>query len=110
LALHQEGIRISLDNFGKGFASLRYLQEFPLDKFKIDKSFVINLVEHPEDTAMLEALINLGQSFKIQVVAEGVEVQEQVNILADLNCFAMQGYHFSKPLNAADAGQFLAHH
>jgi diguanylate cyclase (GGDEF)-like protein len=110
LALHQEGIRISLDNFGKGFASLRYLQEFPLDKFKIDKSFVINLVEHPEDTAMLEALINLGQSFKIQVVAEGVEVQEQVNILADLNCFAMQGYHFSKPLNATDASQFLAHH
>ncbi|BFM41341.1 EAL domain-containing protein [Synechocystis sp. LKSZ1] len=110
LALHDGGIRISLDNFGKGFASLRYLQEFPLNKFKIDKSFVINLVEHPENTAMLEALINLGQSFKVQVVAEGVEVQEQVNILADLNCFAMQGYHFSKPLNAEDASQFLVNH
>lgn len=110
LSLYHQGIRVSLDNFGKGITSLRYLEKFPLNQFKIDKSLVINLIEHPENTAMVEALIHLGQSFKIQAVAEGVERQEQINILTSLNCFTMQGYYFSKPLNAVDASQFLVNY
>ncbi len=108
--LHSAGIHVSLDDFGKGYVSVRHLQELSLDKFKIDKIFVNNLLENPTATTMLEALINLGRSFKIQVVSEGVETETQVQILQGLNCTSMQGYYFSKPMSSQDSSRFLLDH
>lgn len=109
-ALESLGIQLSLDDFGVDYASIRYLQELPIHKVKIDKSFVAQLSDDPQNTMMLSALINLGQGFNIQVVAEGVETQSQLNVLQNLHCVIMQGYRFSQPLLTEDATKFLLQH
>jgi EAL domain-containing protein (putative c-di-GMP-specific phosphodiesterase class I) len=109
-ALDCLGIQLSLDDFGVDYASIRYLQELPIHKVKIDKSFVAQLSNDPQNTMMLSALINLGQGFNIQVVAEGVETQSQLNVLQNLHCVIMQGYRFSQPLLTEDATKFLLQH
>ncbi|MGL5032392.1 MAG: EAL domain-containing protein [Microcystaceae cyanobacterium] len=109
-SLNKKGINLSLDDFGKDYASARFLQEFPIGKVKIDPALIDDLLVHPQNTKLLSALISLGNAFDIQVVAKGVEEQSQLNILKCLDCFIMQGYRFSHPLNSEAAAQFLFQH
>jgi diguanylate cyclase (GGDEF)-like protein len=105
--LQQLGIQISMDDFGTGYSSLSYLKKFPLNTLKIDRSFVQELTNNPQDTAIISAVISLGQNFNLRVVAEGVETLQQLELLRSLHCQEIQGYWFSRPLKAEDATQFL---
>ena len=102
--LHQAGVMIALDDFGTGYASLANLRQFPIDRLKIDKSFVQNT----EDAAIVKAVITLGASMGMKVVAEGVEDQAQLDALADYGCDQIQGYHFSRPMPAGMVPDYLA--
>jgi len=106
--LRQIGVNISLDDFGIGLGSLSCLQQFSLQTLKIHESFVINLPNQPKNQAIIRALLLLGQSLKIRIIAEGVETLEQVEHLRDLKCEEIQGYWFSHPLKTAELEQFLA--
>jgi diguanylate cyclase (GGDEF)-like protein len=101
--MHKAGVMIALDDFGTGYASLANLRQFPIDRLKIDKSFVQNA----EDAAIVKAVITLGSSMGMKVVAEGVEDQEQLDALADYGCDQIQGYHFSRPMPAAMVPGYL---
>ncbi|SEM52642.1 EAL domain-containing protein [Paenibacillus sp. OV219] len=94
------GIGISIDDFGTGYSSLSYLRRFPVDTLKIDKSFVQDLCVSSNDTAIVEAIIALAQSLKLHVLAEGVETEQQLQILSEKGCTDMQGYWLSHPLTA----------
>jgi len=97
------GITISIDDFGTGYSSLSYLKDFPIHALKIDRSFVCNLANSNSDTAIITAIIALANELNLAVVAEGVETQEQFDLLRLLDCEVMQGYLFSYPLSADDA-------
>ncbi len=101
------GVNVSIDDFGTGYSSLSYLQNFPIDKLKIDKSFV-NEVANDSASALPAAIIGLAKSLDLDVIAEGVETSEQMHQLADLGCFKMQGFLFSRPLRADDVVPFVA--
>jgi EAL domain-containing protein (putative c-di-GMP-specific phosphodiesterase class I) len=92
------GVRIAIDDFGTGFSSLSYLAKLPVNTLKIDRSFVIEMVAGPNGLALVSAIINLAHSLKLNVVAEGVETEEQARLLRLLNCDEMQGFLFCKPL------------
>ena len=94
------GIELSLDDFGTGYSSLSYLKRFPIDKLKIDQSFVHDLTADADDEAMVSAIIVMAHQLKIRVVAEGVETEAQLAFLRDRGCDEYQGYHFSRPLPA----------
>jgi EAL domain-containing protein (putative c-di-GMP-specific phosphodiesterase class I) len=87
-----------LDDFGTGFSSLSYLSRLPVDTLKIDRSFVIDMTAGSEGLALVSTIINLAHSLQLKVVAEGVETEEQANLLRLLDCDGMQGYLFSKPV------------
>jgi EAL domain-containing protein (putative c-di-GMP-specific phosphodiesterase class I) len=106
--LQQLGIRISMDDFGTGYSSLGYLKQFPFHTLKIDQSFVRDLTEDSRDTAIVSAAIALGRGLNLRVIAEGVETQQQADLLRTLQCEAIQGYWLSKPLKAEDLINFLA--
>jgi diguanylate cyclase (GGDEF)-like protein/PAS domain S-box-containing protein len=91
------GVRISMDDFGSGYSSLSYLQAFPFDKIKIDRTFVMNLGRTPQSAAIVRAVIGLGHGLEMSIVAEGVETQEQLSFLAEQGCDAVQGYFIGKP-------------
>ncbi|WP_016948881.1 bifunctional diguanylate cyclase/phosphodiesterase [Anabaena sp. PCC 7108] len=101
------GITISIDDFGTGYSSLSYLQDFPIHSLKIDRSFVCNLTNSNSDSAIITAIIALANELNLAVVAEGVETEEQFELLRLLNCEVMQGYLFSYPLSAEDATSML---
>ncbi|MGL6345172.1 MAG: putative bifunctional diguanylate cyclase/phosphodiesterase, partial [Waterburya sp.] len=101
------GVSIAVDGFATGFSTLEYLKQFPLNTLKIDRSLVQQLTAHPQDLAIVTALIELGKGFNLRVVAEGVETQAQVEILRRLNCQQMQGFWFGRPLEAEEAGKLL---
>ncbi len=90
------GVTIAIDDFGTGFSSLSYLAKLPIDTLKIDRSFVIEMTASPEGLALVSTIINLAHALKLNVVAEGVETEEQSRLLLLLNCDEMQGYLFSK--------------
>jgi diguanylate cyclase (GGDEF)-like protein/PAS domain S-box-containing protein len=102
--LHAAGVGIALDDFGTGYASLTHLRQFPIDKLKIDKSFV----QSAESAAIVDAVINMGLSLGMQVVAEGVEQPEQVDLLRLKGCDFVQGYVFAKPMPADQATTYIA--
>ncbi len=106
-ALRQRGARISIDDFGTGYSSLNYLKRFPIDKLKIDRSFVQGIPDDVDNTAITTAIIALGHSLKLKVVAEGVETVTQLNFLRSLDCDEIQGYLFSKPLPVDEVTQLL---
>ena len=106
-ALWKAGIRIALDDFGTGFASLTHLKDFPVDLVKIDRSFVAQIVEDSESLGIVKSIISLGRNLDMRVVAEGVETEQQAQLLRHLGCDYLQGYHFSKPVPAAAVPQLL---
>ena len=96
------GTTLAIDDFGTGYSSLGYLQQFPVDVLKIDRSFVSGITDRVRQAALTEAVIRLGTSLDLQTVAEGVELEEQVSQLLALGCSYAQGFHFAKPLSAAN--------
>jgi diguanylate cyclase (GGDEF)-like protein/PAS domain S-box-containing protein len=103
--LHEVGIRLSLDDFGTGYCSLTYLSHFPIDKLKIDQSF-IRKIEHPQAMRIVRGIIALAKSFQMRVIAEGVETAEQLAALREAGCDEMQGYLACKPLPADELLSF----
>jgi predicted signal transduction protein with EAL and GGDEF domain len=106
-SLSAEGIKVALDDFGTGFASLLHLKQFPIDVLKIDRSFVTELQVNPDDGAIVDAVIGLGSSLRMQVVAEGVETRAQHDFLEALGCNIGQGYFYSPAVPAASVRALL---
>lgn len=100
--LRELGITISLDDFGTGYSSLNYLKKFPVDVLKIDCAFVRDIVPEKSGIAMISAMISLAHALNLQVVAEGVEEEAELNVLREHGCEYVQGYYFSKPLSVGD--------
>jgi len=102
------GIKLSMDDFGTGYSSLSYLHRFPMDTLKVDQSFIRRMDESRENTDIVKTIIMLGHNFKMDVVAEGIETEQNVQVLRTLNCEYGQGYYFSKPLPVAAVEELLA--
>ncbi len=106
-ALKAMGVRLALDDFGTGYSSLSYLKRFPIDALKIDRSFVREITSNPDDATIVSAVIHMGRSLKHRVIAEGVETQEQLAFLRNLDCDESQGYYFSPPVPAEQFARLL---
>jgi diguanylate cyclase (GGDEF)-like protein len=96
------GVLVSVDDFGTGYSSMSYLRRFPIDKLKIDRVFIDEIVSRQEDASIVRAIVSLAHSLRLKVVAEGVESPAQLDFLKNAGCDEYQGYHFSRPLPAAD--------
>ncbi|MFF7708163.1 EAL domain-containing protein [Pseudomonas sp. NPDC007930] len=107
LSLRRAGALIAIDDFGTGYSSLSYLKSLPLDKIKIDKSFVKDVLEDDDDATIVRAIIQLGKSLGMQVIAEGVETADQEAYIIAEGCHEGQGWHYSKPLPAKEITAFL---
>ncbi|MGZ8358391.1 MAG: EAL domain-containing protein [Telluria sp.] len=105
--LRDLGIRISIDDFGTGYSSLAYLKRFPIDKLKIDIAFVRDITTNPDDAAIALAIISMAHSMHMQVIAEGVESRAQLMYLRRHRCDQVQGFHFSRALNARQLGELV---
>ena len=106
--LRKMGIGLSLDDFGTGYSSLSYLRELPLDKVKIDRSFVSDLTRDPRDAAITQGIIGMSHHLDLRVVAEGVESTEQAEFLRSNGCDVLQGYLYARPMPFAELAQYLA--
>jgi len=99
--LSKMGVLVSVDDFGTGYSSMSYLRRFPIDKLKIDRGFISEVMSRPEDASIVRAIISLAHSLKLKVVAEGVESIDQLEFLRTLGCDQYQGYYYSPALPAA---------
>ena len=106
--LHDMGVRLVIDDFGKGYSSLSYLRRLPVDEIKIDRSFIIGLADGEDDT-LVRCLIDLAHNLGMTVIAEGVETEAVLQQLGELNCDAVQGYHLAKPASARDTADWIGH-
>jgi EAL domain-containing protein (putative c-di-GMP-specific phosphodiesterase class I) len=100
--LKKMGVQIAVDDFGTGYSSLSYLNQFPIDVLKIDQSFVSDIINPKDDGIIVSAVIGMGNSLNLRVIAEGIESQVQLDFLKERQCEEGQGYYFSKPLAAQD--------
>jgi EAL domain-containing protein (putative c-di-GMP-specific phosphodiesterase class I) len=105
--IKQTGSRLSLDDFGTGYSSFSYLHQYPFDVLKVDRSFVSRMVASPRNQGIVRAIIGLAHDLDMEVVAEGIEKEDEVHLLRELGCEYGQGFRFSKPLSADDATAFL---
>ena len=105
--LKNRGVRISMDDFGTGYSSLNYLKRFPIDRIKLDQSFVRDLPGDKDDAAIAMAVIAMGRSLELVVIAEGVETEEQLAFLKGHECDQLQGYLLSRPLTSEAFDRFL---
>ena len=101
------GVRLALDDFGTGYSSLSYLRRFPIDVLKIDQSFVRGLNENNQDAQLISAIIGMGKSLELNIIAEGVETVEQLNFLKSQQCEEGQGFLFSKAVPPKDFARLL---
>ena len=109
-AIKAMGVRLAIDDFGTGYSSLGQLKNFPIDTLKVDRSFIRDIATNSEDKAITEAIIAMGKTLSLTVVAEGVETMEQEAFLRENACDEMQGYYFSKPIPAAELEALLSKH
>jgi EAL domain-containing protein (putative c-di-GMP-specific phosphodiesterase class I) len=101
------GIKLIIDDFGTGYSSLSYLHRFPIQTLKIDRTFVLTMLESTGSMEIVRAVAGLAHNLGIEIVAEGVETREQLNRVCDLKCDYAQGYHFSKPIPISGAFKLL---
>jgi EAL domain-containing protein (putative c-di-GMP-specific phosphodiesterase class I) len=105
--LSRMGVLVSVDDFGTGYSSMSYLRSFPIDKLKIDRSFIADLTTRADDASIVRAIVSLAHGLQIKVVAEGVETLEQLKFLQSVGCDQYQGYHFSQPLPANEFAELV---
>jgi EAL domain-containing protein (putative c-di-GMP-specific phosphodiesterase class I) len=106
-ALKAMGVRLAIDDFGTGYSSFTYLRRFPVDALKLHQSFVQEITADPGDASIVSAMINIGQSLKQRVIAEGVETLAQLNFLQHHGCNEGQGFYFSRPVVAEQAEKLI---
>lgn len=106
--LKKIGVRFSVDDFGTGYSSLSYLKQLPIHALKIDKSFINDIIHDPNDAAITSAIVAMAKQLNLEVIAEGVETEQQLEFLTKLQCHTVQGYYFSRPVNPEEASAFLA--
>jgi EAL domain-containing protein (putative c-di-GMP-specific phosphodiesterase class I) len=109
-AIKKMGVRLAIDDFGTGYSSLGQLKNFPIDTLKVDRSFIRDIATNAEDKAITEAIIAMGKTLSLTVVAEGVETMEQEAFLREHACTEMQGYYFSRPVPAQEFAALLGSH
>jgi EAL domain-containing protein (putative c-di-GMP-specific phosphodiesterase class I) len=101
------GVRISIDDFGTGYSSLSHIKKLPIQTLKIDQSFVGDITVNPDDAAITSAIITMASNLRLEVIAEGVETEEQMKFLCSVNCHQMQGNFFSKPISAEEISPLI---
>jgi diguanylate cyclase (GGDEF)-like protein len=106
-SLRDAGLHLSLDDFGTGYSSLAYLKRFPFSSVKIDRAFVADITTNAGDAAIAKAIIGMGHSLQLKVIAEGVETADQLQVLRESGCDQIQGFYFSRPVPAEEFGEFL---
>jgi EAL domain-containing protein (putative c-di-GMP-specific phosphodiesterase class I) len=102
------GVQLSIDDFGTGYSSLSYLHRFPIDTLKVDRSFVMRMVDNNENIEIVRTILMLAQNLGMDVVAEGVETKEQLALLRKLGCENGQGYFFSRPVSVGGAEKIIS--
>ena len=107
-ALKGLGIRLAIDDFGTGYSSLSYVRQFPIDVLKIDRSFVASMADGPDETALMQSILNLSETLHLETVAEGIELPGQLAELQSLGADLGQGFLFAKPLEPHEIAAFLA--
>ena len=109
-AISSHGIHLSIDDFGTGYSSLSYLRNLPANELKIDKSFVLDMLNEPNDLRIVKSTIDLAHNLGLRVVAEGVENEDILKALTDQGCDVVQGYHISRPMPFNDVELWLSRH
>lgn len=105
--LKQEGLRISLDDFGTGHSSLTRLNDYPIDCIKIDRNFVVRMIKDPSALAIVKAITQLGSSISMDILVEGIESTEQLDVLKACECRAGQGFYFYRPMSFEHTSKLL---
>lgn len=109
-AIKNMGFALSIDDFGTGYSSLAYLARFPIDELKIDRGFINDIQQYPKQITVIENIINLGKSLDLELVAEGIETQEQATLLAQLNCNTIQGFFYHRPQPKEEVEELFIRH
>jgi EAL domain-containing protein (putative c-di-GMP-specific phosphodiesterase class I) len=107
VAIKELGVRIAIDDFGTGYSSLAYLQRFPVDALKIDRSFISRVSQDPEGETLIRTLVQLGKSLSIETLAEGIEQSRELSLLKEEHCDSGQGFLFARPLDPDACESFL---